>query len=287
METRRFSRYLDWFHLLSLAGVYLTGAVYARRYNGAFFWPNLFFGFGVLLAIYFAGLAQVWSSRSFQSEDPRPSGQKTLVNARLLTLFMMGMAFAFLYTLLHAQVLIGVNLVWILAFAILSFFSTLNSITMPRNFLSWVLDGFALSPFALLLGAGAQKLAPNPRLILLCAAILLFYLAASLVMQFQRLHQDLEKKRQVLLVTMGWQRAANLALVLSLSGYLALAAYAYFTGTFNTIWPAFGLLAANLVQGILFSQMADGVRPNLPLLTSTAVIQFFGILYILIIALIR
>ncbi len=282
MEPRRFSQSLDWFYIISLVAVYFLGAAYARRYSSELLWANLICGFGILGTTYFSGLTQVWSNRNRSYERDNRSLRGSPLNTRILIFFLMGMAFAFLYALLRQEVLIGVNLIWILGFGFFSFFSAINSGIMPRNFLSWILDGFALSPFALLLGAGTQELEPNPRLILLSAAVLLFYLSAALVLHFNKLCSDIENERQVVLVGMGWQRGAHLVLVLSLSGFLTLAAYAYFSGTFSAIWPAFGLLIASLIQAVLFRQMDDGVKPNLPLLSAMSIIQFFGIIYILI-----
>ena len=98
-------------------------------------------------------------------------------SATALTLILAGFfgVFAGMYFLLQAKVLIGVNMMLIIALAVLMFLSLGRFSRLFTSTMSWLFEGLVVSPILFLLGSSVQEYQFTPLLFLLWMPLFFLY----------------------------------------------------------------------------------------------------------------
>jgi 1,4-dihydroxy-2-naphthoate octaprenyltransferase len=101
-------------------------------------------------------------------------------------------------------------------------------------------------------------------------------LAYFLVLDFPSFAIDRKYRRLTLLGRLAWERAVPLHHSLVVAAYVLFLAAAFLGPSLRLLWPAFLTLPFAAMQILLLRNISLGVKPNWPLLTSTA-LGVFGL----------
>ena len=274
-------------HLFFIFAAFLTyfyGSVLAGFEKRVFDWLNFFIGILFFLVVLLLKTLFDYLTTSKINPYTRVNFQKDKAKSQLFFLTMvLFVLFSFVvFALLQREVLIGVNLIYIVLITILMLISISRfGKTLHKNF-SVIIEAMVVSPLMLLLGSGLQEKNPGPTMFLLTLPFFLLYLSTSIALLFESFDNDASQPGKSLLQIIGWENAIKLHNVSILFVYLFFMLYFYLTNAFSIYWTV--LLAAfiSIFEMFLLHRLAMGMKPNWNLIKATAYLQFFAITYLLI-----
>lgn len=278
----------NWFFVAACLVAYLLGVFTAgsagRRWN----WVTFACGLVIVGAFYFLQRILLYVSSSRVNLFTRVGASQRLQHAGLVYVIfaLFALVIGAAYLLLKEQVLIGVNLLWLTGIALLVFFPISASARLWTTPYRWTFEGLIVSPLMIFLGSSLQSYSPAPLLYMISVPVLLLYCASAIALQFAGYARDVEQGNRTFLVGIGWERALRFHNVLIVLAYIAYLAYLYASGSWVFNWTAMLTIIISLLEVYLLGALAQGMKPNWPLLNSVAVMQFMAFLYLLIYALI-
>lgn len=274
---------INWFFAASATASYLMGVMIAS-WSGS---PINFLSLAAGLIIFYALTLLQELQRSLTSNKINPftrvrSGkQDQSTTAMILMVGAFFVIFAGLYLLLNAEVLIGTNLLFLIALALIVFLSLGRFSRLWFNAMSWFFEGLAVSPIMLLLGSAIQAYQFSYLLFLLCLPIFFLYGASAITLLFSEYDQNSASRSNGFIASVGWERALKFHHGLTLLSYLALLVYLAASNTWSRNWPTLLLSLLSGAEVFFLQQMAGGMRPNWQLLRALAIVQFFSLIYLL------
>ena len=285
-EIRAIFKEINGFFLASGVFTYTLGTVLAVQAGQAWNTTTYFLGLLIFFGFYLLERTYAYLSRSKINVFSTLQRSRRLRSPELV--FFLFFLFAALLLCVYFISLSGglrsPNWVWFLLLAVgilMNVSKNLNQWSMPYR---WMTDGIIISPVLLFWGASLAKLDSTPILFFLSLPLLFFYLASQTSLQFETYAEDLKKGQQALLVSIGWEHGMTLHHVLVALGYLGLGFYLYISGAWLIAWPVLLMMSVSLFEIWQLQRIAGGMRPNWGLLKATAIIQYLGILYILLFA---
>ncbi len=285
-EIRAIFKEIDGFFLASGVFTYTLGTVLALQAGQAWNTTTYFLGLIIFFGFYLLERTYAYLSRSKINVFSTLQRSRRLRSPELV-IFLFFLFAALLLCVYFISLTGGLrspNWVWFLLLAVgilMNVSKNLNQWSMPYR---WMTDGIIISPILLFWGASLAKLDSTPILFFLSLPLLFFYLASQTSLQFETYGEDLKKGQQALLVSIGWERGITLHHILVALGYLGLGFYLYISGAWVIAWPVLLMMSVSLFEIWQLQRIAGGMRPNWGLLKATAIIQYLGILYILLFA---
>lgn len=273
-----------WFFPLAATLVYILGLVLAME-SGKVLNPVTFFcGLAILIAFVVLDKVNNYTTSSSVNLFSTVGRTQKLKHPSVIALLFAAFAAIFLsiFFLLQQQVLIGVNLAWLVLIAGLM---TINFSRVGRIWaqpFQWLIEGLLVSPLMLFWGASLQGFPPVPLMSLLSIGLILLYAVVTLALQYPDYQSDMERSHRSFILLVGWEKGIvihNLLLILS---FLLLGAYIYLGGTWRFHWAVVVMLLVGAFQILQLRRISQGLRPNWGLLKSTAMLLFSAVVYFFI-----
>lgn len=285
-DIRAIFKEVDGFFLAAGFFTYTLGTVLALQAGQAWNTAKFFLGLFIFFGFYLLERTYAYLSRSKINVFSTLQRSRRLRSPELV--FFLFFIFAALLLCVYFLSLSGglrsPTWVWFLLLAVgilMNVSRNLNQWNMPYR---WMTDGIVISPVMLFWGASLAVLDSTPILFFLSLPLLFFYLASETSLQFETYGEDLKKGRQALLVSIGWEHGITLHHILIALGYLGLGFYLYISGAWTIAWPVLLMMSVSLLEIWQLQRIAAGMRPNWGLLKANAIIQYLGVVYILLFA---
>jgi len=274
---------VNWFFALSATASYLLGVIIASWSGRPINLLTLAAGLIIFSALYLLQVLQrfLTSNRINPFTQVRSGGQNQSSTALTLIVGAYFVIFAGLYLLLQAQVLIGINLLFLIALALVVFLSLGRFSRLWFNSMSWFFEGLVVSPIMFLLGSAIQEYQSSYLLFLLCLPIFFLYGASAITLLFSEYDQSSASRSNGFIASVGWEKALKFHHVLTLLTYLALLVYLATSNTWSRNWPTLLLSLISGAEVFFLQQIAGGMRPKWQLLRALAILQFFSLIYLL------
>lgn len=274
---------VNWFFVASATASYLLGVIIAS-------WSGLAVNILTLIAglIIFYAFTLLQELQRFLTSNRvnpftrvRSGGQNQSSSALTLIVAAFFVIFAGLYLLLQAEVLIGTNSLLLTALAFVVLLSIGRYSRLWVNSMTWLFEGFVVSPIMFLLGSAIQEYQFSYLLFLLCLPIFFLYSASAITLLFSEYDQNSAARKNGFIASVGWEKALKFHHGLTLLTYLVLLIYLASSNTWSRNWPTLLLSLISGAEVFFLQQMAGGMRPNWQLLRALAIVQFFSLLYLL------
>lgn len=285
-DIRAIFKEVDGFFLAAGIFTYTLGTVLALQAGQAWNAAKFFLGLFIFFGFYLLERTYAYLSRSKINVFSTLQRSRRLRSPELV--FFLFFIFAALLLCVYFLSLSGglrsPTWVWFLLLAVgilMNVSRNLNQWNMPYR---WMTDGIVISPVMLFWGASLAVLDSTPILFFLSLPLLFFYLASETSLQFETYGEDLKKGRQALLVSIGWEHGITLHHILIALGYLGLGFYLFISGAWTIAWPVLLMMSVSLLEIWQLQRIAAGMRPNWGLLKANAIIQYLGVVYILLFA---
>lgn len=274
---------VNWFFAASATASYLLGVMIASWSGRAVNFVTLAAGLIIFYAFYLLQELQrfLTSNRVSPFTRVRSGGQNQSSSALTLIVSAFLVIFAGLYLLLQAEVLIGTNLLLLIALAFIVFLSLGRFSRLWFNSMSWLFEGLLISPIMFLLGSAIQEYQFSYLLFLLCLPIFFLYGASAITLLFSEYDQNSTSRNKGFISSVGWEKALKFHHGLTLLTYLVLLIYLAASNTWSRNWPTLLLSLISGAEVFFLQQMAGGMRPNWQLLRALAIVQFFSLIYLL------
>ena len=264
---------------------YLLGAVLAQRAGKPINISVLFLGLSLFLLLYLLErcLTHLTSSRINVFSTAQSSSRLQSPELMGALLFI---AFALMFCvfgLVRTGALNAKSWIWLLllTLGILIPSTSIRLWVVPYR---WLTDAFVAAPVMLFSGAVLQRIPSERMLFFLSLPLFFLFLASSSALMFESFGAESDKVRPTLLTVIGWEKAMNLHHVLLIATYAALGVYFFASGAWPIAWPAAFIAIISLFEVFQLERIARGMKPLWGLLRATAVLQYLGILYILLFA---
>ena len=273
----------NWFFLTSATASYLLGVMIASWSGRAIKIVSLIVGLVIFYALYLLQVVQrfLTSNRVNPFTRVRPGGQNLSSSALTLIVGAFFVIFGGLYLLLQAEVLIGTNLLLLMALAIIVFLSIGRYSRLWFNSMSWLFEGLVISPIMFLLGSAIQEYQFSYLLFLLWMPIFFLYGASAITLLFSDYDQNKTSRNSSFITSVGWEKALKFHHGLILLTYISLLIYLATSNTWSRNWPTLLLGLISGAEVFFLQQIAGGMRPNWQLLRTLAIVQFFSLIYLL------
>jgi hypothetical protein len=285
-DIRAIFREIDGFFLTAGIFTYILGTVLALQAGQAWNATIFCLGLGLFFGFYLLERTYAYISKSKINVFSTLQRSQRLRSPELVIfLFLVFTALLIcVYFLSRNGGLAAPNWLWLLMLAagiLINISTNLSHWSIPYR---WMTDGIVISPVLLFWGASLAKLGSYRLLFFLSLPLLFIYLASQTSMQFQTYGADLSSGKPALLVNIGWERGIHLHHILVALGYLGLGVYLYISGAWSIAWPVLLMMSVSMLEIYLLQRIANGMRPSWGLLKATAVVQYLGIVYILLFA---
>ncbi|MFZ3150642.1 MAG: hypothetical protein WA116_03055 [Anaerolineaceae bacterium] len=276
----------DWFFLVSGIMSSVLGSVMASESGQT--WKLGTFLLGLLFFVGFYSLERVYYYLSISrinlfSTVNRADKLKSPEIISILFLLFAGLLYI-LFTLNISGALTQTGWLWLIILVLLIMVNTSRSMRVWNLPYRWFLDALIVSPVLVFFSSSLQGLEPGRILLFLCLPLLFLYLASTLCLQFESYASNMSKGTKSFLVVIGWEKGIVLHNVILLIAYLFLGVYFYLSGVWSIAWPAFFMLIISLGEVYLLQRVSEGMKPNWGLIRAVAVVQYLGIVYILLFA---
>ena len=274
---------VNWIFASSAVASYLLGVLIARSSGRSIHLLSLAAGLLIFFAFYLLQIIQRYltSNRVNPFTTVRYSGQSRSSTAQVLVLVSFLAIFAGLFLLLQAKVLIGTNLLLLIALGLVMFISMGRFSRLWFNSMSWLFEGLVVSPLTFLLGSAIQEYQFSNLVFLLCMPIFFLYCASAITLLFAEYDQNSSTRNISFINSVGWEKALKFHHVLTVMTYVSLLAYLATSNTWSRNWPALLLGLVSGAEVFFLEQIARGMRPNWPLIRALAIVQFFSLIYLL------
>lgn len=274
---------INWFYVASATASYLLGVMIASWSGRSINMLSLGAGLTIFYAFYL--LQEVQRFLSSNRVNPftrvKSAGKSQSSSALTLILGAFFVIFAGLYLLLEAEVLIGTNLLLLIALALIVVFSLGRFSRLWFNSMTWLIEGLVVSPIMFLMGSAIQEYQFSYLLFLLWMPIFFLYGASAITLLFSEYDQSSASRNNNFIAAVGWEKALRFHHGLTLMTYLALLIYLATSNTWSRNWPTLLLSFISGAEVFFLQQIAGGMRPNWQLLRALAIVQFFSLIYLL------
>ncbi|MEL7646203.1 MAG: hypothetical protein AAGU04_08070 [Anaerolineaceae bacterium] len=275
----------DLFFIGASTFTYLLGAVLAQRAGSILDLNILLLGLLFFLSLYLLerNLNYLTSSRINVFSTASRSNRLQSPEMAAFLLFLSFLLLFCLYGLIRAGGLSGNRWIWLafLSVGILINASSIRLWTVPYR---WLTDALVVAPVMLFSGAILQRIPSERMLFFLSLPLFFLYLASTAALMFEKFDSDAEKGRYSLLTAIGWEKTMNLHHGLIIAAYIALGVYFFVSGSWPIAWPAALLAILSLFEVFQLERIARGLKPLWGVLRATAVLQYLGLLYMLLFA---
>ena len=275
--------HFDWFFVAAASASYFFGVVVARFSGRPLKILNLAAGLLIFFSFYLLQKVQIYMTSNRVNPFTKVRGVGESQSATALTLILAGFfgVFAGMYFLLQAKVLIGVNMMLIIALAVLMFLSLGRFSRLFTSTMSWLFEGLVVSPILFLLGSSVQEYQFTPLLFLLWMPLFFLYGVSAITLLFSEYDKSSSARSNSFIASVGWEKALRFHHALILLCYVSLFIYILTSNTWSRNWPALLLSIVSGLEVFLLEQMAGGMRPNWKLIRALAIVQFFSLIYLL------
>lgn len=274
----------DVFFLFAAILVYLTGALITRFQTRMFDVVNLALGMIVFVIGYALRCLMEYLTESKINPYSRISfdRQDKKYQLVILTIALFVSVFLVGYLILRRNMLIGVNLIYIMLILFLFLLpgSRLGKL-LQMNF-SLIIEALIVSPLMLLLGRGMQSQNPTSEDFFIALALFFLFVASSIAYQFPEFGKDVKVRGRGFLELVGWETGIKLHNAMILVSYLTFIAFMVTRNTFSVYWPALFTTFVSIFEIYLLTRVIAGMKPNWGMLRATAFLQFFSIVYFLV-----
>lgn len=273
----------NWFFVIAAAASYLFGTAIARSSGRQIKLVNLLAGLLIFFALYLLQVLQHYLTSNRVNPFTRVTngGQNQSSAALTMVLGAFFAIFAGLYLLLQANVLIGTNLLLLIAMAFVMLISMGRFSRLWFNSMSWLFEGLIVSPLMFLLGSSVQEYQFSYLLFFLWMPIFFLYSASAITLLFSEYDKNRSARNNSFIASVGWEKALKIHHVFIALTYASLLIYLAMSNTWSRNWPTLLLSLVSSVEVFLLEQMAGGMRPNWQLIQTLAIVQFFSLLYLL------
>jgi len=273
----------NWFFVASATASYLLGVVIASSSGHSIHFLSLAAGLMIYYAFYLLQVIQLYltSNRVNPFTRVRSAGKNQSSTAQVLIFGSFFVIFIGLYLLLQAEVLIGSNLLFLTALAFVMFLSMGRFSRLWFNSMSWLFEGFVVSPLMFLLGSSIQEYSFSYLLFLLWMPIFFLYATSAITLLFFEYDQNSSSRSNHFIASVGWEKALKFHHFFGMLTYFSLLAYLAASNTWSQNWPTLLLSLVSGAEVFFLEQMAAGMRPNWRLLKALAIVQFFSLIYLL------
>ena len=271
------------FFAASATASYLLGVMIASSSGHSINFLSLAAGLIIYYAFYLLQTIQLYltSNRVNPFTRVKSAGQSRSSTAQVLIFGAFFAIFVGLYLLLQAEVLIGTNLLLLIALAFVMFLPMGRFSRLWFNSMSWLFEGLVVSPLMFLLGSAIQKYSFSYLLFLLWMPIFFLYGTSAITLLFSDYDQNSSSRNNHFIASVGWEKALKFHHGLGILTYVSLLAYLAASNTWSRNWPTLLLSLVSGVEVFFLKQMAAGMRPNWRLLRALAIVQFFSLIYLL------
>ena len=272
----------EFFYSAAIAS-YLLGVVIARHSGLRINLINLAAGVLIFSAFYLLQLLQrfMTSNRINPFTRVRSGAQNQSTTIQILIIGAFFGIFGGLFLLLRTKVLIGTNFLLIAALGVVMFLSMGRFTRLWFNTMTWLFEGWVVSPLMLLLGSAIQEYQFSRLYLLLWMPSFFLYSASAITLLFAEYDKNSDTRKQNFIVSVGWEKALTIHHGLLIMTYLSLLVYIAVSNTWSSNWQALLLTVFAGLEVLLLEQMARGMKPNWPLIKTLAIIQFFSLIYLL------
>lgn len=272
----------EFFYSAAIAS-YLLGVVIARHSGLRINLINLAAGVLIFSAFYLLQLLQrfMTSNRINPFTRVRSGAQNQSTTIQILIIGAFFGIFGGLFLLLRTKVLIGTNFLLIAALGVVMFLSMGRFTRLWFNTMTWLFEGWVVSPLMLLLGSAIQEYQFSRLYLLLWMPSFFLYSASAITLLFAEYDKNSDTRKQNFIGSVGWEKALTIHHGLLIMTYLSLLVYIAVSNTWSSNWQALLLTVFAGLEVLLLEQMARGMKPNWQLIKTLAIIQFFSLIYLL------
>lgn len=273
--------------LLAVSSTYLLGAFFARfageRLNALVY----LVGFALIFGLYMLDrfYEYLTTSRVNLFSTIERSQRLKNRNALAILFFIAAVLMVSLFILMKYHSLQGSGFLWLMLIAVAMLVNLMQYYRNRAASYHWIAQAFIVSPLSLFFGASIQGLEPNWLLTILGFSLFCFYGSSSLVIQIADA-QGAARQVSTFFSAVGWNRGVQLHHVLVGGGVVCLIAYLYFSNAWSSTWPATIFFLVSGFEVWLLNRISEGSKPSKSLLHMTALLQFFGIVYIMLLGII-
>lgn len=263
---------------------FLAGSLLAGFRSGNFIRPNLILGICIIfLAFVLKALLDYLTSNKINPYTKISFSRQDNRSVLLITIiFLFMMLFLILYLLLQKNILIGVNLIYIILIFALFFLpvSIIGKVFAKKYDI--IFEALIVSPLFFLFGMGLQHENPITNDFVMAVPLFFCYIATGIASRVTDFEKESSLSDTGMIEQMGWENAFRLHNLSILLTYLPLFFYLILTKTFAVYWPVLLLSGIALFEIFLLYRISLGIRPNWNIIRMTAILHYFTIIYILI-----
>jgi hypothetical protein len=274
----------DAFFLFAALLSYLAGALLTRFQTRSFNPVNFLLGIAIFLLGYALKslLEYLTTSRINPYTRVNFDRQDKKYQLLLATIILFTGAFTVGYLLLQRNILIGVNLVYIVLILFLFLLPASRFGKLVQTNYSIIIEALTGSLLMFLLGIGVQSRNPTPDDFLIALPLFFLFIASSIAYQFPDFGKEISKRGKGFLDLIGWENGIKLHNIAILAAYLTLIVFLTTRNTFYIYWPALLTIFISLFEIFLLTRVVAGIKPNWGMLRTTAFLQYFSIVYFLV-----